>query len=123
MKERISTLGLGLENKVDQQIGTLSGGQRQALTLLMSVMDSCKVLLLDEPTAALDPRSADVVMRTADELVKDYRLTAILITHNLKDAFTYGNRIILMGEGHIQKDIDTKNKQSLKQNDLFDWFS
>jgi len=123
VKERISTLGLGLENKVDQQIGTLSGGQRQALTLLMSVMDSCKVLLLDEPTAALDPRSADVVMRTADELVKDYRLTAILITHNLKDAFTYGNRIILMGEGHIQKDIDTKNKQSLKQNDLFDWFS
>jgi putative ABC transport system ATP-binding protein len=123
VKEKISTLGLGLENKVDQQMGTLSGGQRQALTLLMSVMDSCKVLLLDEPTAALDPRSADVVMRTADELIKDYRLTAILITHNLKDAFIYGNRIILMGEGHIQKDLDTKNKQNLKQNDLFDWFS
>lgn len=123
VKEKISTLGLGLENKVDQQMGTLSGGQRQALTLLMSVMDSCKVLLLDEPTAALDPRSADVVMRTADELIKDYRLTAILITHNLKDAFIYGNRIILMGEGHIWKDLDTKNKQNLKQNDLFDWFS
>ncbi|MEO6632926.1 MAG: ATP-binding cassette domain-containing protein, partial [Mucilaginibacter sp.] len=114
VKEKVSTLGLGLENKIDQQMGTLSGGQRQALTLLMSVMDKCKVLLLDEPTAALDPRSADVVMRTADELIKDYRLTAILITHNLKDAFTYGNRIILMGEGHIQKDIDTKNKQGLK---------
>jgi len=123
VKEKISTLGLGLENKVDQQMGTLSGGQRQALTLLMSVMDSCRVLLLDEPTAALDPRSADVVMRTADELIKDYRLTAILITHNLKDAFTYGNRIILMGEGHIRKDLDTKNKQNLKQSDLFDWFS
>ena len=123
VKEKISTLGLGLENKVDQQMGTLSGGQRQALTLLMSVMDSCKVLLLDEPTAALDPRSADVVMRTADELIKDYRLTAILITHNLKDAFTYGNRIILMGEGQIRKDLDTKNKQNLKQSDLFDWFS
>ncbi|WP_295797995.1 ATP-binding cassette domain-containing protein [Mucilaginibacter sp.] len=123
VKEKISTLGLGLENKVDQQMGTLSGGQRQALTLLMSVMDSCKVLLLDEPTAALDPRSADVVMRTADELIKDYRLTAILITHNLKDAFTYGNRIILMGEGYIRKDLDTKNKQNLKQSDLFDWFS
>jgi len=123
VKEKISTLGLGLENKINQQMGTLSGGQRQALTLLMSVMDSCKVLLLDEPTAALDPRSADVVMRTADELIKDYRLTSILITHNLKDAFTYGNRIILMGEGQIQKDIDAKHKKSLKQSDLFDWFS
>ncbi|HEY8931466.1 MAG TPA: ATP-binding cassette domain-containing protein [Mucilaginibacter sp.] len=123
VKEKISTLGLGLENKIDQQMGTLSGGQRQALTLLMSVMDSCKVLLLDEPTAALDPRSADVVMRTAEEIIRDYRLTAILITHNLKDAYTYGNRLILMGEGHIKKDFDSKNKAALKQTDLFDWFS
>src|ERR1700761_2506636 len=106
VKEKISTLGMGLENKIDQQMGTLSGGQRQALTLLMSVMDECKVLLLDEPTAALDPRSADIVMRTADKLIKDYQLTAILITHNLKDAFNYGNRIILMGEGLIRKDIE-----------------
>ena len=123
VKDKISTLGMGLENKIEQQMGTLSGGQRQALTLLMSVMDSCKVLLLDEPTAALDPRSAAIVMQTADKLVKDYKLTSILITHNLKDAFTYGNRIILVGEGHIQKDLDTKNKQNLKQNVLFDWFS
>ena len=123
VKEKISTLGLGLENKIEQQMGTLSGGQRQALTLLMSVMDSCKVLLLDEPTAALDPRSADVVMRTAEELIKDYRLTSILITHNLKDAYNYGNRIILMGEGQIQKDLDANKKQALKQTDLFDWFS
>ena len=65
----------------------------------MSVMDSCKVLLLDEPTAALDSRSAQVVMKTVEELIKDYRLTAILITHNLKDAYTYGNRLILMGRG------------------------
>ncbi|MDB5088440.1 MAG: ecfA2 [Mucilaginibacter sp.] len=123
VKEKISTLGLGLENKIEQQMGTLSGGQRQALTLLMSVMDNCKVLLLDEPTAALDPRSAEVVMRTAEELIRDYRLTAILITHNLKDAYTYGNRIILMGEGQIQKDLDAGEKGALKQNDLFDWFS
>jgi len=123
VKEKISTLGLGLENKIDQQMGTLSGGQRQALTLLMSVMDSCKVLLLDEPTAALDPRSADVVMRTAEEIIRDYRLTAILITHNLKDAYTYGSRLILMGEGHIKKDFDSKSKAALKQTDLFDWFS
>lgn len=103
-------------------MGTLSGGQRQALTLLMSVMDSCKVLLLDEPTAALDPRSAQVVMKTAEELIKDYRLTAILITHNLKDAYTYGNRLILMGEGLVMKDLGAQQKSALKQNDLFDWF-
>jgi putative tryptophan/tyrosine transport system ATP-binding protein len=123
VKEKISTLGMGLEDKIEQPMGTLSGGQRQALTLLMSVMDSCKVLLLDEPTAALDPRSADLVMHTAEELIKDYKLTSIFITHNLKDAFNYGNRIILMGEGQIVENLDTNAKSVLKQNDLFDWFA
>lgn len=122
VKDKISTLGMGLENKTDQLMGTLSGGQRQALTLLMSVMDTCKVLLLDEPTAALDPRSADIVMRTADKLVVDFKLTAILVTHNLKDAFNYGNRIIQMGEGKILHDLKDKKKSDLKQSDLFDWF-
>jgi putative ABC transport system ATP-binding protein len=122
VKEKIATLGMGLENKIEQPMGTLSGGQRQALTLLMSVMDSCKVLLLDEPTAALDPRSAEVVMLTADKLIKDFGLTAILITHNLKDAFNYGNRIIQMAEGKILKDLDQPQKSALKLNDLFDWF-
>jgi putative ABC transport system ATP-binding protein len=122
VKEKIATLGMGLENKIEQPMGTLSGGQRQALTLLMSVMDSCKVLLLDEPTAALDPRSADVVMHTADKLITDFKLTAILITHNLKDAYNYGNRIIQMGEGAILRDLNSEQKSALKQNDLFDWF-
>ena len=122
VKEKITTLGMGLENKIEQPMGTLSGGQRQALTLLMSVMDSCKVLLLDEPTAALDPRSADVVMRTADKLIADFKLTAILITHNLKDAYNYGNRIIQMGEGALLRDLNSEQKSALKQNDLFDWF-
>lgn len=122
VKEKIATLGMGLENKIDQPMGTLSGGQRQALTLLMSVMDNCKVLLLDEPTAALDPRSAEVVMRTADKLISDFKLTAILITHNLKDAYNYGTRIIQMSEGLILRDLDIKQKSGLKQNDLFDWF-
>ena len=122
VRERISTLGMGLENKIEQPMGTLSGGQRQALTLLMSVMDSCKILLLDEPTAALDPKSAQIVMKTAAELISHYRLTAILITHNLKDAFSYGSRLILMGEGLVLKDLDTKQRSALKQNDLFDWF-
>lgn len=123
VKDKITTLGMGLENKIEQSMGTLSGGQRQALTLLMSVMDSCKVLLLDEPTAALDPRSAEVVMRTADKLISDFKLTAILITHNLKDAYNYGTRIIQMGEGLIINDLDTNKKAALTQNDLFDWFS
>ena len=123
VKDKIATLGMGLENKTEQSMGTLSGGQRQALTLLMSVMDSCKVLLLDEPTAALDPRSADIVMRTADKLISDFKLTAILITHNLKDAYNYGTRIIQMAEGLIINDLDRDKKNTLKQNDLFDWFA
>jgi putative ABC transport system ATP-binding protein len=122
VKEKIAILGLGLEKKIEQPIGTLSGGQRQALTLLMSVMDECKVLLLDEPTAALDPRSAEIVMSTADKLSKEFKLTTILVTHNLKDAYNYGTRIIQMAEGLIIKDVDAQHKQSLKQNDLFEWF-
>lgn len=123
VRDRIATLGMGLEDKLEQSMGTLSGGQRQALTLLMSVMDSCKVLLLDEPTAALDPRSAEIVMRTADKLTNDFNLTTILITHNLKDAFGYGNRIIQMAEGVTIKDVNSSQKSKLKQTDLFDWFS
>ena len=123
VKDKIASLGMGLENKTEQLMGTLSGGQRQALTLLMSVMDSCKVLLLDEPTAALDPRSAEIVMKTAERVVNEFGLTAILVTHNLKDAFTYGNRIIQMAEGKVIKDFGENGKSALKQNDLFDWFA
>lgn len=122
VRERIATLGLGLESKLEQPIGTLSGGQRQALTLLMSVMDECKILLLDEPSAALDPKSADVVMSTADKLTQDFGLTTILITHNLKDAYQYGSRIIQMAEGKVLRDIDKRSVENLKQADLYDWF-
>lgn len=122
VRDKIALLGLGLENKIEQPMGTLSGGQRQALTLLMSVMDDCKILLLDEPTAALDPKSAEIVMHTADKLSKDFKLTTILVTHNLKDAYNYGTRIIQMAEGVIIKDHDAGFKAQLKQNDLFEWF-
>lgn len=91
-------------------MGNLSGGQRQAMTLLMSVMDDTDILLLDEPTAALDPKSALVVMNLADKLNKDLGITTILITHNLKDAVTYGNRLIQMQEGRIARDLNTKTK-------------
>jgi len=120
---QVSLLELGLEQKLDQAMGTLSGGQRQALTLLMSVIDDCKILLLDEPTAALDPRSADIVMKTADRLIREHQLTAILITHNLKDAFTYGDRVIQMSDGSILRDIPKSGETKLKQTDLFEWFT
>lgn len=122
VKEKISLLGMGLEDKISQPMGTLSGGQRQALTLLMGVMDSCKILLLDEPSAALDPRSAEVVMKTADRLIKQFALTAILITHNLKDAYNYGNRIIQMAEGSILRDLNKEKKKNLTQAQIFEWF-
>jgi len=123
VRDKIATLGMGLENKIEQQMGSLSGGQRQALTLLMSVMDKTDILLLDEPTAALDPRSANTILQTADALIKQYHLTAILITHNLKDAYQYGNRLVQMNEGKVLRDLDTAAKAALKQQELFEWFS
>jgi putative ABC transport system ATP-binding protein len=123
VREKISTLGMGLENKIEQQMGSLSGGQRQALTLLMSVMDKTDILLLDEPTAALDPRSANTILQTAETLIKQYNLTAILITHNLKDAYQYGTRLVQMNEGRVLRDLNREQKAALKQTDLFEWFS
>lgn len=123
VRDKIAGLGLGLENKLEQPIGTLSGGQRQALTLLMSVMDNAQILLLDEPTAALDPRSASTILQTADNLIKQYHLTAILITHNLKEACQYGNRLIQVSEGKVLRDLPSKEKQTLQLQDMYGWFS
>jgi putative tryptophan/tyrosine transport system ATP-binding protein len=123
VKERIAQLEMGLENKIDEPMGALSGGQRQALTLLMAIMDKGRILLLDEPTSALDPRSADVVMRTANKLIAEHQLTAILITHSVKEAFTYGNRIIHLSEGKILRDLGGNEKATLQQSDIYTWFS
>ncbi len=122
VRDQIAILNMGLENKLSQPMGTLSGGQRQALTLLMSVMDHTDILLLDEPTAALDPRSAKIVMQTAQKLIEEYQLTTVLITHNLKDAHQYGNRLIQMSEGKIKHDLDTQAKAKLSLSELYDWF-
>ena len=122
VKEKVSRLSMGLENKLDQAIGSLSGGQRQALTLLMSVMDDLSVLLLDEPTAALDPRSAELVMKTAGNLIKDFNLTALMVTHNLKESLEYGNRLIQMNEGVIVRDIASDEKQRLQAANIYEWF-
>jgi putative ABC transport system ATP-binding protein len=122
VKEKISTLGMGLENKLFQSMGNLSGGQRQALTLLMSVMDHTDILLLDEPTAALDPKSAALVLHLAEKLNQDLQITTLLITHNIKDAHQYGTRLIQMQEGKIVRDIKKEEKSKLSLPDIFEWF-
>ncbi len=122
VREKIADLGMGLENKINQPMGNLSGGQRQALTLLMSVMDDTNILLLDEPTAALDPKSALVVLKLADKLNKDLGITTILITHNIKDAHQYGNRLIQLNEGKILRDMNAEMKSRLSLQDIFEWF-
>ena len=122
VRDKISILNLGLENKPDQLMGTLSGGQRQALTLLMAVMDETRILLMDEPAAALDPKTSDLLMKLAEKIVRDFQLTGILITHHLKYALTYGDRLILMQHGQISKDADRNEKEKLNLHDLNAWF-
>ncbi len=122
VKESISMLKLGLENKIHQSMGTLSGGQRQALTLVMGTMDDCKLMLLDEPTAALDPRSATLIMEKAKDIISIKKLTAILITHQLKDVLKYGNRLIQMSEGKIMRDFNNADKAVITLDELYGWF-
>ena len=122
VRERIASLDMGLENKIYQPIGSLSGGQRQALTLLMSAMDNTNVLLLDEPTAALDPKSSQVVLNLAARLNIDDGITVILVTHNLKDATQNGNRLIQMHQGKILRDLNARAKDELLLQDIYKWF-
>jgi putative ABC transport system ATP-binding protein len=120
--EKIKTLGMGLENKLDQLMGSLSGGQRQALTLWMSVMDDTKLLLMDEPTAALDPKSAHQVMALAQKINQEMGITILLITHQMKEALDYGNRVLFFNQGNIEMDFSGNNKTSLNLMDLQGWF-
>lgn len=122
VQDMIAKLGMGLENKIDQMIGSLSGGQRQALTLLMSVMDDTNILLLDEPTAALDPKSSALILNLADQLIKEFNLTALCITHNLKDAQQYGTRLIQFQQGVLIRDLNTEEKSKVQLQDMFGWF-
>lgn len=123
VRDAIAGLGLGLEDKLQQPMGTLSGGQRQALTLLMSVMDHTDILLLDEPTAALDPNSAAVVLQTAQRIISQYELTTIMITHNLRESLDFGNRLIQMNRGRIVRDLDEESKKKLTLEETYQWFS
>lgn len=123
VRARIAELGLGLEDKVQQPMGTLSGGQRQALTLLMSTMDHTDILLLDEPTAALDPRSAEVVLQTAQRIIDEYALTTVFITHDLQNALDYGNRLIQMKNGKVARDVGAQAKAKLRLPEVYEWFA
>lgn len=122
-KEALARLDLGLENRMHSKVGLLSGGQRQALTLLMATLERPKMLLLDEHTAALDPKTADKVLRLTDEIVKEDNLTTLMVTHNMKNAIEYGNRLIMMHEGNVILDICGEEKQKLTVEALLAQFS
>lgn len=120
--ELLSHLGLGLETRLSDKVGLLSGGQRQALTLLMATLKKPKLLLLDEHTAALDPKTADKVLQLSDQLITENKLTTLMVTHNMRHAIEYGNRLIMMHEGHIILDISGEEKQKLTVEDLLKRF-
>lgn len=122
LKEVVSSLGLGLENRMSTKVNLLSGGQRQALTLLMATMNKPSILLLDEHTAALDPKTAQKVLDLTHKITTENNQTTIMITHNMKDAITYGNKLIMMSEGRIIFQVEGEEKQRLTVNDLLQRF-
>lgn len=122
-KELLSKLDLGLEDRLTSKVGLLSGGQRQAITLLMATMQNPKLLLLDEHTAALDPQTAAKVLNLTDELVNERKITTLMITHNMKDAIRLGNRLIMMHNGKIVYDISGDEKKNLEVSDLLELFA
>ena len=119
----LKTLNLGLEDRLTTKVGLLSGGQRQALTLLMATLKKPKLLLLDEHTAALDPKTAEKVLNLSDKIVEENKLTTMMVTHNMKDAITHGNRLIMLDRGRIVVDISGEEKKHLTVPDLMDMFS
>ncbi len=116
--EILKELDLGLEDRMSSKVGLLSGGQRQALTLLMAALQKPKVLLLDEHTAALDPKTAAKVLELSDKIIAENHLTAMMVTHNMRDAIAHGNRLIMMNEGQVALDISGDEKKSLTVEDL-----
>ena len=123
LRRLLSELDLGLEDRLSSKVGLLSGGQRQALTLLMAVMKKPKLLLLDEHTAALDPKTAAKVLALSDRFIEESRLTALMVTHNMKDAIAHGNRLIMMNAGKIVFDISGEEKKRLTVDDLLHAFT
>lgn len=122
-KEMLMELDLGLENKMDAKVGQLSGGQRQALSLLMALMNNPKVLLLDEHTAALDPKSSDKIIKLTQKMVEHRNITTMMVTHNLQHALDYGNRLVMFHGGKIIFDVKGADKKALTRDDLVSLFS
>ena len=122
-QEQLKILGLGLENRMTAKVGLLSGGQRQALTLLMATLQRPKLLLLDEHTAALDPKTAAKVLEATQRIVEKNNLTTLMITHNMRDAIAYGNRLIMMYDGNIVVDVSGEEKKNLTVEQLLNLFS
>ena len=122
-REKLKILNLGLEDRMTSKVGLLSGGQRQALTLLMASMNKPKLLLLDEHTAALDPKTAAKVLEITEKIVTENRLTTLMITHNMRDAITHGNRLIMMQDGHVIVDVEGEEKKKLTVEDLLKLFA
>ena len=122
-KEILSELGLGLEDKLNTKVKSLSGGQRQALTLLMSTLTPIEFLILDEHTAALDPKTADLIMELTDKVVKEKKLTAIMVTHNLRYAVEYGNRLLMMHQGKAVIDKAKEEKAKITVDDILGKFT
>ena len=121
--DMLVSLDLGLEDRLSAKVGLLSGGQRQALTLMMATMVKPKLLLLDEHTAALDPKTAAKVLEITDKVINENKLTALMITHNMNDAIKHGNRLIMMNEGRIVYDVSGEEKKNLTVEDLMKKFS
>lgn len=117
-KEQLKELNLGLEERLSSKVGLLSGGQRQAITLLMAAMKKPKLLLLDEHTAALDPKTAAKILEISDKIIEENQLTAMMVTHNMKDAIAHGNRLIMMHEGRVIYDVSGEEKKKLHVSDL-----
>ncbi len=122
-KELLKPLGLGLEDRLTAKVGLLSGGQRQALTLLMASLKKPRVLLLDEHTAALDPKTAAKVLEISDQIVEEHKLTTLMVTHNMKDAIAHGNRLIMLDAGRVILDISGEEKKKLTVPDLLARFT
>jgi putative ABC transport system ATP-binding protein len=122
LRDRVATLKMGLEDRLDNAIGSLSGGQRQALTLLMATWLKPELLLLDEHTAALDPKSADQVIQLSDEVIQRDKLTTLMVTHSMQQAVSLGDRIIMMNRGRVLHDIRGAEKKRLRPEDLIDRF-
>ena len=121
-REMLATLDLGLEDRLSSKVGLLSGGQRQAITLLMASIQKPRLLLLDEHTAALDPKTAAKVLEISDRIIADHHLTAMMVTHNMKDAIVHGNRLIMMHEGRVILNIAGEEKKKLTVEDLLHQF-